>query len=81
MGLQLEKELGEEVEEGEGRELGEEGVRKLYDVPVLVDAQEVPIPLPLHPLLPEAPEVLERVRLRLTRAEKISPDEQAGGHD
>jgi hypothetical protein len=80
VGLQLE--VGEE---GEGRELqgeeGEEGVRKLYDVPGLVEPQEVPVPLPLHPLLPAAPEVSERVRLRLTRAVEPCPDEQVGGHD
>ncbi len=78
----MERELGEEGEEGEGRELqGEEDVLKLYDVPGLVEAQEVPVPLPLHPLLPAAPEVSERVRLRLTRAEEPCPDEQIGGHD
>jgi hypothetical protein len=71
LGLQLE--VGEE---GEGRGLGEEGVRKLYDVPGLVEPQEVPVPLPLHPQLPAAPEVSERVRLRLTRAEELCPDER-----
>jgi hypothetical protein len=76
LGLQLE--VGEE---GEGRGLGEEGVRKLYDVPGLVEPQEVPVLLPLHPLLPAALEVSERVRLRPTRAEEPCPDEQAGGRD
>ncbi len=82
--MELQLEVGE-GEEGEGRELvelgEEEGVRKLYDVPGLVEPQEVPVPLPLHPQLPAAPEVLERVRLLLIRAEKLCPDEQVGGRD